>query len=268
MDDEVAHGVNDSARGETLHADDACVVNRRAGGEQSVAPIIRLRTSRRFAAQNDGVFSRVLDDPPGERRESVRRLHGCIIDAISPLPAVSPYTDGVDVDVPVPTIRIGHGYDLHRLEPIAPEGAGRPFVLAGVRFDHPVGPVGHSDGDAVFHAVTDAILGALGRPDIGETCPDDDPRWRGADSAVFIRAAADSMREAGFVIGNIDITVICERPKLRDRKREMIENLAQGLGCEADRVNLKGKTHEGVDAIGEGRAIEVHAVALLVHGNL
>ncbi len=160
-------------------------------------------------------------------------------------------------------IRIGHGYDLHRLEPIGPKGPGRPFILAGVRFDHPRGPVGHSDGDAVYHAVTDAILGALGQADIGELFPDTDPRNEGADSSRFVKEAVARMRPLAWRIGNLDVTVICERPRISPRKREMIANLARLLGCDASRINLKGKTHEQVDAIGEGRALEVHAVVLL-----
>ena len=155
-----------------------------------------------------------------------------------------------------PSARIGHGYDLHRLEPVAPEGAGRPFILAGVLFDHPRGPVGHSDGDAVYHAVTDAILGALGAADIGELFPDTDPAHDGADSTAFVRAAAERMRGAGYSVGNIDITVICQRPRISPRKAEMIANVAGLLACDVDRVNLKGKTHEEVDAVGEGRAVE------------
>lgn len=162
-----------------------------------------------------------------------------------------------------PPFRIGHGYDLHRLEPLAPKGAGRPFVLAGVVFDHPVGPVGHSDGDAAYHAVTDAILGALGEADIGEMFADTDPAHEGADSAVFVRAAVDRMRAAGFAVGNLDVTIICQQPKIAGHKRRMIANLADLLGCAPQRVNLKGKTHEHVDAVGEGRAVEVHAVVLL-----
>ncbi len=160
--------------------------------------------------------------------------------------------------------RIGHGYDLHRLEPVIPEGKGRPFILAGVRFDHPLGPVGHSDGDALYHAVTDAILGAIGEADIGRLFPDTDPQYDGADSDVFVEVAAHKMRLADYEIGNVDITVICERPKLGDNRGEMIHNVARVLGCESGQVNLKGKTHEGVDAVGDGRAVEVHAVALLV----
>jgi len=170
------------------------------------------------------------------------------------------------MDDSAPSFRIGHGYDLHRLEPVAPKGAGRPFVLAGVTFDLPFGPVGHSDGDAVAHAVTDAILGAIAMPDIGEQFRDTDPAFENADSSIFLSAAAQQMRAAGYEIGNIDITVICESPKISPRKSEMIRNLSRHLGCSAERINLKGKTHEGIDAIGEGRAVEVHVVALLVKG--
>ena len=161
--------------------------------------------------------------------------------------------------------RIGHGYDLHRLEARPPNGQGRVLVLGGLTFpDHPTGPISHSDGDAVLHAVTDALLGALGEPDIGQMFPDDDARNSGADSAIFLREAADRMRRAGFAVGNIDITVICERPKLSQHKPQMIANIAKAIGCEPARINIKGKTHEKVDAVGEGRAVEVHAVALLV----
>ncbi len=164
---------------------------------------------------------------------------------------------------PLDSLRIGHGYDLHRLEAPPPAGRGRPFILGGVRFDHPVGPVGHSDGDAVYHAVTDAILGALGLPDIGQIFPDDDPRWEGEDSRVFLEEAARRMRAAGWELVNADVTVICERPKLSPVKTTMIDNIARLLGVPSARVNLKGKTHEKVDAVGEGRAVEVHVVALL-----
>ena len=166
-------------------------------------------------------------------------------------------------DAPTSPIRIGHGYDLHRLE-ARPRGPGRLLVLCGVRFpDHPVGPVSHSDGDAAYHAITDAILGALGEPDIGQLFPDDDPRHAGADSSVFLREAASRSTQRGFAIGNIDVTIICEQPKLSSHQPQMIANIARTLGCEAARINIKGKTHEQVDAVGEGRAVEVHAVALL-----
>ena len=163
----------------------------------------------------------------------------------------------------MPALRIGHGYDLHRLEPLSPDGAGRPFVLGGVRVPHDRGPVGHSDGDALLHAVTDAILGAMGEPDIGQLFPDTDPAWEGRDSGHFLVEALRRMRGHGMALVNLDATVICERPKIGPVKQAMRENLARLLDCPVSSVNIKGKTHEKVDAVGEGRAIEVHVVALL-----
>ncbi|MAB73022.1 MAG: 2-C-methyl-D-erythritol 2,4-cyclodiphosphate synthase [Planctomycetaceae bacterium] len=162
-----------------------------------------------------------------------------------------------------PPFRIGHGYDLHRLEPIAPDGSGRPFVLGGLAFEHDRGPVGHSDGDALLHAITDALLGALGEEDIGQLFPDTDPTHDGADSRRFLDAARRRVDEAGFEIGNLDATVILERPKIGPRKQELRLQLATLLDVDPNRVNLKGKTHEKVDAVGEGRAIEVHVIVLL-----
>ncbi|MSQ90161.1 MAG: 2-C-methyl-D-erythritol 2,4-cyclodiphosphate synthase [Phycisphaerales bacterium] len=160
-------------------------------------------------------------------------------------------------------MRVGHGYDLHRLEPLAPHGTGKPFVLGGVHFDHPSGPVAHSDGDALLHAITDALLGALGMPDIGRLFPDSDAAHRDADSTIFLREAIRRMRAAGFSIGNLDCTVICEAPKIGPRRDAIVSNLANLLGCPESLINVKGKTHEKVDAVGEGRAIEVHTVVLL-----
>ena len=165
--------------------------------------------------------------------------------------------------MPSPRLRIGHGYDLHRLEPPPPEGFGRPLVIGGVRFEHPVGPVGHSDGDVVLHAVTDAVLGALGLPDIGQLFSDQDPQWDGQDSRLFVAEATRRMRDAGYRIGNLDVTIVCERPKIGPAKGEIARLTAELLACGIDRVNVKGKTHEKVDAIGEGRAIETHVVVLL-----
>ena len=158
---------------------------------------------------------------------------------------------------------VGHGYDLHRLEPVSPEGGGRPFVLGGIRIAHDRGPVGHSDGDALAHAVTDAILGALGLEDIGQLFSDSDPRWENAESSIFLAEACRLMRERGFEIVNLDATVVLERPKIGPHKEEVRGSLARLLDVEPGRVNVKGKTHEKVDAIGEGRAVEVHVIALL-----
>lgn len=154
--------------------------------------------------------------------------------------------------------RIGHGFDLHRLE------GGRPLIVCGERVEHDRGCVAHSDGDVVYHAVVDAILGALGQEDIGQLFPDNDARWKDADSRVFVEEAARRLRNSGYAIGNLDVTIILQRPKLAPRKPAMRANLARLLGCELSRVNLKGKTHEGVDALGENRAIACHVVVLLV----
>lgn len=135
--------------------------------------------------------------------------------------------------------------------------------MAGVRLEHPTGPVGHSDGDALYHAVTDAILGALALPDIGQLFPDTDPRHAGEDSAVYIIEAARRARERGWAIENLDCTIILERPKLSPIKEQVRASLARCLNIDVSAVNVKGKTHERVDAVGEGRAIEVHAVVLL-----
>jgi len=166
--------------------------------------------------------------------------------------------------MPASTPRIGHGYDLHRLEAPPPAGAGRPFILGGVLLDHPVGPVAHSDGDALLHAVTDALLGALGGPDIGQLFPDTDPRHAAADSRVFLAEAVRRVAAAGLALANLDATVILERPRIGPHKDAMRRAIAGCLGVPIDRVNVKGKTHERVDAVGEGRAVEVHCVVLLV----
>jgi len=153
--------------------------------------------------------------------------------------------------------RIGHGFDLHRLEP------GRRLIIGGVDIEHDRGCDSHSDGDVVYHAVTDAILGALGRPDIGQMFPDSDPRWKDADSSVFVQTAARCMTEDGFVLGNLDVTVVLQAPRLSPHKETIRRNLADLLGCDPGRVNVKGKTHEQVDAIGQGRALACHVVVLL-----
>lgn len=161
-------------------------------------------------------------------------------------------------------IRIGHGWDLHRLEPLAPDGAGRPLRLGGVAFEHDRGPVSHSDGDALLHAITDALLGAIGEPDIGQLFPDTDPAHENADSAAFLAQACRRVAASGWQLSNLDATIICQHPRISPRKGEILQQLASLLDCDLDQLNLKGKTHEHVDAVGEGRAIEVHVVVLLI----
>lgn len=188
--------------------------------------------------------------------------HG--VDASSPEPTLGSSPVHAQNPVGLP-FRVGHGYDLHRLEPRPPHGQGRPLRVGGVEFTHDRGPVGHSDADALLHAVTDALLGAVAQPDIGQLFPDDDPRHESADSRIFLLEAVRRVHELGWVVGNLDATVILEKPRLGNRKAEIRAVLAELLAIDVGRVNVKGKSHEQVDAVGEGRAIEVHAVVLLVH---
>ncbi|MEM6756356.1 MAG: 2-C-methyl-D-erythritol 2,4-cyclodiphosphate synthase [Planctomycetota bacterium] len=154
--------------------------------------------------------------------------------------------------------RVGHGFDLHRLEP------GHDLIVCGEKLEHDRGCDAHSDGDVVYHAVTDALLGAIGADDIGQLFPDNDPKWKGADSYVFVEEAVRRMRDAGYAIGNLDVTVILQRPKLSPHKAAMKANLAELLDADLADINLKGKTHEKVDALGENRAIACHCVVLLI----
>jgi 2-C-methyl-D-erythritol 2,4-cyclodiphosphate synthase len=156
-----------------------------------------------------------------------------------------------------PPLRVGHGYDIHRVR------LGGRLMLAGVAVADDMSAVAHSDGDVVLHAVVDAVLGALGRGDIGEMFPNTDPQWRGADSRVFVEAAMAEARSAGYRVVNADVTVLAERPKLKAFKAEMARNLGQLLECP---VNIKAGTNESCDAIGRGEAVACHAVVLLAGG--
>jgi 2-C-methyl-D-erythritol 2,4-cyclodiphosphate synthase len=162
--------------------------------------------------------------------------------------------------------RIGLGYDLHRLERLGQPSAKpiRPLVVGGVVLPHSHGLVAHSDGDVLYHAIVDALMGALCMPDIGQLFPDNSPENEGRDSAVFMLAAAERIRAAGWRVGNVDATIILERPRISPVKDQMRENCARLLGVDVSQVNVKGKSHEKVDAVGEGRAIEAHVAALLV----
>jgi 2-C-methyl-D-erythritol 4-phosphate cytidylyltransferase/2-C-methyl-D-erythritol 2,4-cyclodiphosphate synthase len=158
---------------------------------------------------------------------------------------------------PARTGRAGTGYDLHRLV------AGRPLILGGVTIPAEVGALGHSDADVVCHAVTDAILGAAGQGDIGRHFPDHDPRWKDASSLDLLARAVEVVAEQGYEVGNVDVTVVLERPRIRDHVDAMRQALARVLKIDAARVSIKGKTNEGVDAIGRGEAIAAHAIALI-----
>jgi 2-C-methyl-D-erythritol 4-phosphate cytidylyltransferase/2-C-methyl-D-erythritol 2,4-cyclodiphosphate synthase len=156
-----------------------------------------------------------------------------------------------------PAFRIGTGYDLHVF------AEGRPLILGGVRIPYDRGLRGHSDADAVCHAVTDAILGAANLGDIGRLFPDTDPRYKDADSLVLLADAAGRVRDAGWQVVNVDVVVIAERPKIGPHAPAMQASLARTLGVDPDAVAIKGKTNEGVDAMGRGEALAVHAVALI-----
>jgi 2-C-methyl-D-erythritol 4-phosphate cytidylyltransferase / 2-C-methyl-D-erythritol 2,4-cyclodiphosphate synthase len=159
-----------------------------------------------------------------------------------------------------PAFRIGTGYDLHVF------AEGRPLILGGVRIPSDRGLKGHSDADAVCHAITDAILGAANLGDIGRLFPDTDPRYKDADSLALLADAAARVRAAGWQVVNVDVVVIAERPKVGPHAAAMQRSLAATLGVDADAIAIKGKTNEGVDATGRGEALAVHAVALIARG--
>lgn len=154
-------------------------------------------------------------------------------------------------------MRIGFGYDSHRFD------VSRPLVLGGVAIPDSPGLAGHSDADALIHAVIDALLGAAALGDIGSHFPDTDEKWRGADSARLLAAVAAEVAAAGYSVGNIDATVICERPKLRPHIDAMRGRIAGILGIPPESVSIKGKTNEKMDDTGAGVGIAVHCVALI-----
>ena len=154
-------------------------------------------------------------------------------------------------------MRVGEGWDTHQLV------AGRKLVLGGVEIPHSAGLLGHSDADALLHAITDALFGAAGLGDIGRHFPDTDEQFRGADSMVLLAEAARRVRAAGWQIGNVDSTVIAQAPKLAPHIPVMRERIAAGLGLSPERVNVKAKTAEKMGPVGEGRAMEARAVVLL-----
>lgn len=153
--------------------------------------------------------------------------------------------------------RIGHGYDIHRIVP------GRPMVLGGVRFDVPYGLDGHSDADALTHAVCDALLGAAGLPDIGHFFPNTDPAFKDADSQTLLVRVVAELKFRGWSVGNLDASLIAEKPRIAPRIAEMKQRLAASAGIEVDRVGIKATTNEGAGSIGRGEAIAAHAVALI-----
>ena len=154
-------------------------------------------------------------------------------------------------------MRIGHGYDVHRLVP------GRRLILGGVEIPFEKGLLGHSDADVLAHALMDALLGAAALGDIGQWFPDKDPRYEGADSLELLRTVAGALRERGYTLGNVDCTILAQRPKLAPYIPHMRENLAGAMDLPLERVSVKATTEEGLGFTGEGLGIAAHAVALL-----
>ena len=157
-------------------------------------------------------------------------------------------------------MRIGHGYDVHRLV------EGRDLILGGVKIPYEKGLLGHSDADVLLHAVSDALLGAAGLGDIGRHFPDTDPKYKGADSLELLRQVYRKISEKGYRVGNIDVTMIAQRPKLKDYIPQMQANIAAAVGTAPDRVNVKATTEEKLGFTGTGEGMSCHAVCLLEEG--
>ena len=154
-------------------------------------------------------------------------------------------------------MRIGHGYDVHKLV------EGRNLIIGGVKIDHHLGLLGHSDADVLLHAVSDALLGAAGLGDIGKHFPDTDPRYKGADSRVLLRHVVKLVRENGYFISNVDVTMIAQKPKLKDHIPQMVKNVAADLEIPENRVNVKATTEERLGFTGSEEGMSCHAVCLL-----
>ena len=154
-------------------------------------------------------------------------------------------------------MRIGHGYDVHRLV------EGRKLILGGVEIPYEKGLLGHSDADVLLHALSDALLGAAALGDIGRHFPDTDERYRGADSRVLLRAVSEMLSEKGFLVENLDCTILAQRPKLAPFIPQMRENIASDLGLGLDRVSVKATTEEGLGFTGEGLGVAAHAIVLV-----
>ena len=154
-------------------------------------------------------------------------------------------------------MRIGHGYDVHKLVP------DRDLILGGVKIDYELGLLGHSDADVLLHAVSDALLGAAGLGDIGRHFPDTDPQYKGADSLKLLENVAQKVSAAGYRVSNIDVTMIAQKPKLKDHIPQMVVNIAGAVDIDASRVNVKATTEEKLGFTGEGLGMSCHAVCLL-----
>jgi 2-C-methyl-D-erythritol 2,4-cyclodiphosphate synthase len=192
-----------------------------------------------------------MDTPPKQR-------HRLMVQGLSPVrkaPAAETLTAPMS-SVPTAPFRVGHGYDIHKLQP------GGQLLLGGVVVSDQLSAIAHSDGDVVIHALVDAILGAMGWGDIGELFPDSDAQWKGAASRVFLQRVCDRIRGARQRVLNADITILAERPRISPYKSQIVQTLREMLGPEST-VNIKAGTNEGLDAVGRGEAIAAHAVVLI-----
>jgi len=258
---------------ETVTLSDSAFMPR--GLDSLSSLLLALRPMATFTGNSDGhVDSRRPFSAPLEA--GVRRLR--YRDAEASAEVIGEHQDSLNWDAE-PPIRIGHGFDIHRMAKHGDAEVGGPVVIGGVSFDDfELGVVAHSDGDVIYHSVVDAIFGALTLPDIGQFFPDTDPRWKGAASDVFMKEAWKQMDNRGYRIGNIDVTLIAQAPRMMDKNHPLAEagkpydhkvtmkdNIASLLRCPIGRVNVKARTHENVDAVGEKRALSCHVVVVLEH---
>ena len=198
----------------------------------------------------------------GGRRAMGRSARGPSVPG-RPFPTTTTRASASAETPPALPFRVGHGFDLHRLESVD-EFPDLKLIIGGIEIPHDRGCVAHSDGDVLMHCVVDAITGALGLPDIGQLFPDTDPKWKGQTSDAFVREAVRLMELEGYAIGNLDCTLIAQRPKISPHKDSIRANVAKVLGVHESVVNVKAKTHEKVDSLGENRSIACHTVIMLI----
>lgn len=153
--------------------------------------------------------------------------------------------------------RVGSGFDVHAFE------EGRPCILGGVTFSFPKGPKGHSDADVVLHAICDALLGALALGDLGDHFPDTDPKWKGADSKKLIKACYEMVQDQGYELSNLDVTLVCEQPKIKEKRLAMRESIAELLNAELNQISVKATTEEKMGYTGSGQGLKAYATVLV-----
>ncbi|KAL7510677.1 hypothetical protein ACHAXN_007543 [Cyclotella atomus] len=234
--------------------------------------LLLLATASAFAPPPPSTIAKVVIPSPSLLASSTQKQEEEISSILKPEYEIEPIA-----------LRIGHGFDIHRMAPL--QEAGQPVVIGGVVIEHEdqkwtdkdgkytgtpnsiyktqLGVVAHSDGDVIYHSIVDAIFGALTLPDIGQVFQDTDPRWKGCDSSKFMEHAFKVMKYYGYKIGNLDVTLILERPKVASVKFRMKENIVRLLGTTDGRVNIKARTHEKVDSVGELRSLSCHVVVTL-----